>query len=104
MEFIIKNPIIVFFLVINVLAVVFCVADKIKARKRMRRISEKTLFTVSFLGGAVGMYVTMLIIRHKTKHKRFMFGFLMQELTITRPVIRHTTTVSQNVPVDEMRA
>ena len=74
MEFIIKNPIIVFFLAINVLAVVFCVADKIKARKRMRRISEKTLFTVSFLGGAVGMYVTMLIIRHKTKHKRFMFG------------------------------
>lgn len=74
MEFIIKNPIIVFFLVINIVAVVFCVADKIKARKRMRRISEKTLFTVSFLGGAVGMYVTMLIIRHKTKHKRFMFG------------------------------
>ena len=33
-----------------------------------------------------------------------MFGFLIHELTITRPVIRHTTTVSQNVPVDEISA
>ena len=28
----------------------------------------------------------------------------MQLLTITRPVIRHTTTVSQNVPVEDTRA
>lgn len=74
MEFIIKNPVIVYFAVINLVAVVLCVSDKIKARKKKRRISEKTLFTVSFLGGAVAMYLTMLAVRHKTKHKRFMFG------------------------------
>ena len=26
------------------------------------------------LGGALPMYVTMRIIRHKTKHKKFMIG------------------------------
>ena len=25
-------------------------------------------------GGATGMYVTMQLIRHKTKHKKFMIG------------------------------
>ncbi|MBQ8794271.1 MAG: DUF1294 domain-containing protein, partial [Clostridia bacterium] len=29
---------------------------------------------ISAIGGALGMYITMLIIRHKTKHKTFMIG------------------------------
>lgn len=35
---------------------------------------EKTLFAFSIAGGALGMYVTMQLIRHKTQHKRFMVG------------------------------
>ncbi len=57
---------------INVVAVIVCIADKIKARLGGWRISEKTLFIISFIGGAVGMYITMQLIRHKTQHKRFM--------------------------------
>lgn len=39
-----------------------------------RRVPEKTLLTLSALGGSVAMYITMLMIRHKTKHPKFMIG------------------------------
>lgn len=48
--------------------------DKLAAQAGKRRIPEKTLMTVGFFGGAIGMYVTMQLIRHKTKHKKFMVG------------------------------
>ena len=59
---------------INVVSVIICITDKIKARLDGWRIPEKTLFVTSFLGGALGMYITMQLIRHKTQHKRFMIG------------------------------
>jgi uncharacterized membrane protein YsdA (DUF1294 family) len=49
--------------------------DKIAAKKwNQYRIPEATLFALSTLGGSVMMLVTMLMIRHKTRHKRFMIG------------------------------
>lgn len=63
-----------YLLFINVIAVIVCFADKIKAKNGSYRIPEKTLFVISILGGSVGMYVAMKTIRHKTKHKRFMIG------------------------------
>ena len=63
-----------YLLFINVISVILCVLDKIKARLDAWRVPEKTLFIVSALGGAVGMYITMQLVRHKTKHKRFMIG------------------------------
>ncbi|MBR3592595.1 MAG: DUF1294 domain-containing protein [Clostridia bacterium] len=59
---------------INIIAIIVCTADKIKAQLNKWRISEKTLLAISVIGGALGMYITMLIIRHKTKHKTFMIG------------------------------
>ena len=59
---------------INIISVFVCAADKIKAIKHRRRISEKTLWLLSLLGGSAGMYLTMQIIRHKTLHKKFMIG------------------------------
>ena len=64
-------PIYIFF---SLLAVAFTVYDKIAASKRLFRIPEKVLFLVSLCGGSLAMYITMLIIRHNTKHKRFMVG------------------------------
>lgn len=58
----------------NALAVLLCIADKIKAARGLWRISEKTLFAVSLIGGAAGMLLCMKTIRHKTCHKRFMIG------------------------------
>ena len=64
----------IYLLFINVVSVILCLADKVKAKVGRWRIPEKTLFAASIIGGASGMYITMLIIRHKTKHKRFMIG------------------------------
>ncbi len=64
----------IYLLFINIVSVIFCVADKKSAIKSQRRISEKFLFTLAFLGGATALYLTMLKIRHKTLHKRFMIG------------------------------
>ena len=60
--------------VINIVSIVFTVVDKKAAIKRKRRISEKTLILLAALGGGIAMYITMIGISHKTKHKKFMIG------------------------------
>lgn len=49
--------------------------DKYAAKHRPEhRTPEKTLILLSALGGSAAMFVTMLIIRHKTRHASFMIG------------------------------
>ena len=48
-------------------------ADKRKAKKGKYRTKEKTLLTLSFLGGAFGGYPAMLVFRHKTKGEHWYF-------------------------------
>ncbi len=60
--------------VISLIAAVITVVDKHKARRHKWRISEATLFFVAILGGAAAMLATMQIIRHKTRHRRFVWG------------------------------
>ncbi|MBQ6847309.1 MAG: DUF1294 domain-containing protein [Clostridia bacterium] len=67
-------PYIIYLLSINLISVIFCVFDKHQAKTGGWRIKERTLFALCFLGGGVGMYLTMKVIRHKTLHKRFMLG------------------------------
>ena len=64
----------IYLLAVSVIAMFVTAADKIKAKNRKSRIRERTLFIWAILGGSVAMYLTMLGIRHKTKHKRFMIG------------------------------
>ena len=65
---------IVYHALINIVAFIMCSIDKNRAIQGRYRIPEKTLFLVSFLGGAVGMWFAMQSVRHKTKHVRFMLG------------------------------
>ena len=64
----------IYFLVINLLAAAVCALDKYSAINGGWRVRENTLFALCLLGGSVGMYLTMRLIRHKTRHKRFMIG------------------------------
>lgn len=57
---------------ISFLAITLCVYDKHSAIKRRRRVRELSLYFVSLIGGALVMYITMLLIRHKTKRAGFM--------------------------------
>ena len=61
--------------VISLVTVIVTVYDKIAAKKRPKhRIRENTLLLLAVLGGGPAEYVTMLLIRHKTLHKKFMIG------------------------------
>jgi uncharacterized membrane protein YsdA (DUF1294 family) len=48
--------------------------DKYKARKRLWRIKESTLFLTSVIGGSLGSLLGMFLFRHKTKHTKFLIG------------------------------
>jgi len=63
-----------YFAFINLVGIIVNIADKIKAKHNKWRIRESTLWIIGILGGATGSYITMLLIRHKTKHKSFMLG------------------------------
>ena len=60
--------------VISLLAVIITIHDKSAARRHKWRVRESTLLLVSALGGSAAMLLTMLLIRHKTKHAKFMVG------------------------------
>ncbi len=61
-------------ILISLISVIVTVADKVKAKSGSQRVPEATLMLLSVLGGSFAMLVTMLIIRHKTKHPKFMVG------------------------------
>ena len=66
--------VVAYILTVSVIAMLVTAIDKAAAIKQKRRIRERTLFVWSLLGGSVAMYLTMLGIRHKTRHTRFMIG------------------------------
>ena len=49
--------------------------DKYFSKNNMYRISEKSLFFISILGGSIGSIIGMYQFRHKTKHSQFTIGF-----------------------------
>ena len=64
----------VYLIIINLIAIVVTAHDKLAAIRQRRRVPEKTLMLISALGGALAMYLTMLVIRHKTRKPLFMIG------------------------------
>lgn len=82
----------IYLAIISVTAAIMTVSDKSRAQKHKRRIAEKTLFGTAVLGGSAAMYLTMLAVRHKTKHKRFMIGLplimIVQVIVIAFVIIR----------------
>ena len=48
--------------------------DKHKAIKGAFRIPEATLFVVAIIGGSIGSILGMYTFRHKTRHKKFVYG------------------------------
>lgn len=60
-----------YFLFINLIGLIICVYDKRCAIKGKWRVPERRLFFVSAIGGALGFYIGMYLVRHKTKHWYF---------------------------------
>ena len=75
LEFIKNYGWLIYLGVISLIAFVVTVYDKIAAKKLPKyRTRERTLLLLSALGGSIIMLLTMLLIRHKTKHVKFMLG------------------------------
>lgn len=67
--------ILIYLALISIVSVTVTVYDKrVSKIQGHRRVPEKTLLILSAMGGSVAMYMTMLTVRHKTKHPEFMFG------------------------------
>ena len=68
------SPLYVLLIYIAVMSVITFFAygiDKLKAKHKSWRISEKTLLWLGGLGGALGGLIGMNVWRHKTKHRYF---------------------------------
>lgn len=63
---------------IAVVSVSVTIYDKIAAKKSKQRVPENTLMILGLMGGAAPMLITMLIIRHKTRHLKFMLGLPLE--------------------------
>lgn len=63
-----------YFAGINLIGFAIMGIDKYKAKKRAFRIPEATLFIVALIGGSIGSIAGMYTFRHKTRHRRFVYG------------------------------
>lgn len=61
-------------LIINLIAFFVYADDKRRARHDQWRISESTLVVVALVGGSVGALLAMLMLRHKTRHRKYVIG------------------------------
>lgn len=68
------NYFLYYLLFLNIFGFSIMGIDKQKAKRHQWRISEKTLFMVSLLGGSIGTLVGMYFFHHKTKHWYFVVG------------------------------
>ena len=77
--------------IMSLVSIIVCIYDKIAAKKFTKhRTRESSLLLLSALGGSVAMLATMLLIRHKTKHAKFMVGIpLIIILQVALLVLTH---------------
>lgn len=60
--------------IISVISCIITIYDKVCAIREKWRIKEFTLLLFSAIGGSISMFLTMLVIRHKTRKAKFMIG------------------------------
>lgn len=72
----------IFIIIMSIITFFAYAIDKKKAIKRKSRISEVVLLSLSIFGGAIGGYIGMVVMHHKTRHWYFMltniFGVAIQ--------------------------
>jgi uncharacterized membrane protein YsdA (DUF1294 family) len=74
-----KGILICWLILINLVTFFVFGLDKLKAKRKetheaTRRVPEKTLFTLSIIGGSVGALIGMRAFHHKTLHRSFRIG------------------------------
>ncbi len=63
-----------YLLAANAYGFLLCALDKGRARRHGRRVPERQLFLACLLGGCFGVYLSMMVCRHKISKARFVWG------------------------------
>ena len=81
-----KMMLIYYLLAVNVLTFIVYGVDKWKARRGHWRVPEASLLGLAALGGSVGAWLAMQLLRHKTQKKKFRYGvpalFVLQVVAV----------------------
>jgi uncharacterized membrane protein YsdA (DUF1294 family) len=67
----------IYLIIINAVAFLLMLSDKLKAQRRQYRIPEATLMGAAAIGGSLGAMMGMHLFHHKTKHPKFTVGIPM---------------------------
>lgn len=82
----------IYLFIVNALGFSIMLYDKYLAKNNLWRIPETTLFGIAVIGGSVGCLCGMYVSRHKTRHKKFVFGIpaiLAIQLLIAYSLVFH---------------
>ena len=60
--------------IINIYAFIVMGYDKIKAKLKRYRVTERFIMTLAFIGGSFGVLLAMLGFWHKIRTKKFFIG------------------------------
>lgn len=66
--------ILIYLFIMNAAGFLVMTADKLFAKANAWRVPERTLLGVAAMGGSIGVCLAMYIVRHKTKHMKFVIG------------------------------
>ena len=69
-----KEIVVIYLVVINVVAFVVYGVDKYKAKRGKWRTPEATLLGLAAIGGSIGAWLGMRVWHHKTMHKKFQYS------------------------------
>ena len=78
-----------YLVLVNIISFIIYGIDKYLAIKKRRRVSEKNLILLSFIGGSIGSILAMNLFHHKTKKKKFNINyfFLLIQIYIVIKVV-----------------
>lgn len=66
--------ILIYLLIMNAAGFLVMTADKLFAKSNAWRVPENNLLGIAAFGGSIGVWAAMYIVRHKTKHVKFVIG------------------------------
>lgn len=66
--------ILIYLLIMNAAGFLVMTADKLFAKSNAWRVPENNLLGIAAIGGSIGVWAAMYIVRHKTKHAKFVIG------------------------------
>nr|WP_319219695.1 DUF1294 domain-containing protein [uncultured Trichococcus sp.] len=75
-----RDPVLIYFIMVNILLFIMMGIDKKKARQKVWRIPERNLLLLGLFGGGLGGLLGMQHFRHKTKHLTFKVVFVLGTL------------------------